>query len=155
MVNSKKFEILQIAQNLSFLCRAEYKLFRFDILQYCRIRYYKQLEFFSESFETSKCQIFKISKTGSIELVHRIDFLQQLLCGASFQALFWVRVNDQGFCAKWELVNVCFLVKCMKQLKGWSRPLVCDPMAHLLIFIFSLKICFHGILSPLLQPLWL
>jgi hypothetical protein len=74
-VNSKKFEILQIAQNLSFLCRAEYKLFRFDILQYCRIRYYKQLGFFSEFFKTSKCQILKSSKAGSIELVHRIDFL--------------------------------------------------------------------------------
>jgi hypothetical protein len=75
MVNSKKFEILQIAQNLSFLCRVEYKLFRFDILQYCRIHYYKQLGFLLEFFETSKCQILKSLKTGSIELVHRIDFL--------------------------------------------------------------------------------
>jgi hypothetical protein len=46
MVNSKKFEILQIAQNLSFLCRAEYEIFRFDILQYYRICYYKHPGFF-------------------------------------------------------------------------------------------------------------
>jgi hypothetical protein len=66
MVNSKEFEIIQIAQNLSFLYRAEYILFRFDILQYCRIRYYKHLGLFLEFFETSKCQILKSSKTKPI-----------------------------------------------------------------------------------------
>jgi hypothetical protein len=74
-MNSKKFEILHIAQNLSFLCRVEYEIFRFDILQYYRICYYKHLGFFLELFETTKCQILKSSKKGSMELVHQTYFL--------------------------------------------------------------------------------
>jgi hypothetical protein len=76
MMNSTKFEILQIAQNLSFLCRVEYILFRFNILQYYRIRYNKHLGFFSEFFETLKYQNLKSSKIGSMKLVHQTDFLE-------------------------------------------------------------------------------
>jgi hypothetical protein len=59
MVNSKEFEIIQIAQNLSFLYRAEYILLRFDILQYCRIRYYKHLGLLFRIFWNLKMSNFK------------------------------------------------------------------------------------------------
>jgi hypothetical protein len=80
MVNSKKFETLELAQNFSFMCRAEYKLYRFDNLQYHRIRYYyKHLGLFLEFFETSKCQILQKFKKGSMNLVHQTDFLMNWL----------------------------------------------------------------------------
>jgi hypothetical protein len=60
----KKFETLELAQNLSFLCRAKYKLYRFDNLQCHRICYYKHLGFFAEFFETSKWQILQKFKNG-------------------------------------------------------------------------------------------
>jgi hypothetical protein len=58
-VNGVKFENLKIPPNLSFLCRPEYELFCFGILQDCIIHHSKHLEFFSNFFETSKCQISK------------------------------------------------------------------------------------------------
>jgi hypothetical protein len=55
----KKLKFFSKYRNLSFLCRAEYKLFCFDNLQYYRIHYYKHLGLFLDFFETSKCQILK------------------------------------------------------------------------------------------------
>jgi hypothetical protein len=58
-VNSETFENHQISQNLSFLCRSEYKLFCFDILKNCELRHYKRLGFFLEFFENFKMLNFK------------------------------------------------------------------------------------------------
>jgi hypothetical protein len=74
-VNSVRFENFKISQNLSFLYRPEYKLFRFGFcktIEYIIVNIY---DFFMDFFETSKCQISEISKTGSMEPVLQIDFL--------------------------------------------------------------------------------
>jgi hypothetical protein len=69
------FQILRFLRIYLFLCRPEYKLFRFGILHDCRIHHFEPPGFFPEFFETSKCQISEILKTGSIKPVLQTDFL--------------------------------------------------------------------------------
>jgi hypothetical protein len=83
MVNSKKFKILQVAQNLSFCAgrNANYFILIFySTVEYVNINIYDFFWF----FETSKYHILKSLKRGSMKLVHQTDFLRQNLASSAW-----------------------------------------------------------------------